>query len=175
MERVLRGSLAEIFGELAPRYFGAPPPLPLPAALRQPTDIIVHPSRLKDLREFLGDPLATFRSAEQAELLEKMQSRRNHVLAILQAGQGKTFLTMMQAKMYYSRVTTLVILPLSGLHNDYVRRAKAHNVTISRWLPNSKFNPDASIIYVSVEHAGLVEFQKYVSAIVCECQIDAIV
>ncbi|THH06224.1 hypothetical protein EW146_g9677, partial [Bondarzewia mesenterica] len=124
-EMSIRDTLTTIMADLVPRYFGPPPP-PRPAeALRQCSTIFVHPQRIQHLREFLGDPHATFRHPEQAELVEKMQSRQNHILAILPCGTGKTFMMLFQAKMYDSDKVMVIILPLSGLHSDFCRRARA--------------------------------------------------
>jgi hypothetical protein len=85
------------------------------------------------------------------------------LLAILPAGAGKTFLVMMQAKMYHSHLMTMMVLPLSGLHQDLERRARQHEVSIARWMPGEKFNSDVMMIFVSVEHAGFEEFLMYVT------------
>jgi hypothetical protein len=161
-KRIMSKVLTNIMSDLAQCYFGPAPPLRLPEALRQPTSIVVHPSRLSDLRSFLKDGKAFFRYPEQAKLVEKMQARQNHILAVLPAGAGKMFLVMMQAKMYHSHLMTMMVLPLLGLHQDLERRAREHEVSIARWMLGEKFNPDIMMIFVSVEHAGFEEFLMYV-------------
>ncbi|ETW75605.1 hypothetical protein HETIRDRAFT_416598 [Heterobasidion irregulare TC 32-1] len=47
-----------------------------------------------------------------------MQSRQNHLLAILPCGIGKTFMLLFQAKIYDYNKVTILLLPLSGLHAD---------------------------------------------------------
>jgi hypothetical protein len=164
-ERIMRQSLTEIMSELVPRYFGPPPPLQPPEALRQISTIMVHPSRRRALRTFLGDETATL-PPEQGELLEKMLARQNHILAILPAGAGKTLMVFLQCKMYNADLTAVMVLPLSGLHADLEYRAKKHGVSISRWLPGGKFNPNVMLVYVSIEHASFGEFLTQVSSLI---------
>ncbi|THH13339.1 hypothetical protein EW146_g6867 [Bondarzewia mesenterica] len=123
-----------------------PPPRPS-EALRQRSTIAVHPQRLFDLRKFLDDPTASFRCPEQAELIEKMQARQNHILAILPCGIGKTFMVLFQAKVYDYDKVTVVLLPISGLHADFQRRSNELRVAYAEWTADKPYNPDVSIVF----------------------------
>ena len=157
-EIFISATLTNIMADLTNRYFPPPPPLRPSEALRQRSMVLVHPQRILDLRIFLGDPNASFRHPEQAELVEKMQSRQNHLLAILPCGIGKTFMVLFQAKIYDYDKVTILLLPLSGLHADFRRRADQCSVSYSEWLPDGHFNPNVSVIYVSIEHASFDTF-----------------
>lgn len=125
------------------------------------SEIIISPHRLSQLRSFLRDPSASFKCPEQAALLELMIRREQSVLAVLGTGTGKTMIVLLQAKLQPD-LTTLVILPLSSLHDDLKRRCIDLGVSYSRWQPNGKFNPDVNLISVSIEHLGFQDFQKFV-------------
>lgn len=132
------------------------------ATLRPVSDVSVHPSRLKDLRKFLRDPKAQFTTPEQGVLLEHALAGRDNVLGILGTAFGKTTLIMMMAKMYAQARVTVVVLPLSALHDDLDRRAKAHGLHISRWSPQ-EFNPNVNIITVAVEYLAHPQFRSLVA------------
>jgi hypothetical protein len=125
------------------------------------SDLNIHPYRLLQLRDFLKNPSAQFSCPEQAVLLELMLLRRQSILAIIGTGLGKTFTVLMQASLQPSLVT-IVILPLSTLHDDFKRRAADLRVSYSQWCPNGKFNMNVSVISVSIEHLGFPDFIKYV-------------
>jgi superfamily II DNA helicase RecQ len=124
-------------------------------------DINIAPSRLQELRNFLKNPSATFTCPEQAILLEMMIRRSHSVLAILGTGLGKTLVILMQASLQKTLVT-IVILPLSSLHDDLKRRALQLGVSYSRWQPNGKFNPNVNVVSVSIEHLGFSNFIRLV-------------
>lgn len=123
--------------------------------------ITLPPYRLHQLRSFLVNPNAQFTCPEQAALLELMIQRTRSVLGILGTGFGKTFIILMQAWLQ-KQLVTIVILPLSSLHDDLKRRAGELKVSYSRWAPNGKFNENVQVLSVSIEHLGFPEFVKYV-------------
>ncbi|KAF8868612.1 hypothetical protein CPB84DRAFT_1857350 [Gymnopilus junonius] len=125
------------------------------------SDIQVPPSRLSDLRRFLCRSDASFSCPEQAILLELMIRGEQSVLGILGTGTGKTTAVMLYAKMYSRGKTTLVVLPLSGLHADLDRRARSFGISISRWRRDGKYNSEAAIIYVSIEDVANDEFKPW--------------
>jgi superfamily II DNA helicase RecQ len=151
----------ELFVGLAATYFPAVPAVPRYNTLLPATSVIVHPSRLADLRTFLGNPNARFRSPKQGEIIELMRARKRHLLAILACDYGKTTVILMQIKMYDSHLVTIVILPLSGLHRDFRTRAHSYGISAAEWLPGvNTFNDSVSLIYASVEHAIYPEFYE---------------
>jgi len=121
------------------------------------SEITIHPSCLTQLREFLKNPSANFKCPEQAVLLELMICREHSVLAVLGTGTWKTMIVLMQA-MLQPGLVTILILPLSSLHDDIKRRAQALGVLYSRWDPKGKYNPNVSVVSVSIEHLGFDGF-----------------
>ncbi|KAF8963704.1 hypothetical protein BDZ97DRAFT_1919490 [Flammula alnicola] len=161
LEDRTREAVMNCMAEVVAAYFPKPRPPLDDNILRAISDVSVHPSRLKDLRVFLKSPTADFSCAEQGVLLELMIQGKQSILGILGTGTGKTTVVMMHAKMYGKGRVTVIILPLSGLHADLERRAHAFSVSLSRWVPSGKFNPDVNIVYVSIEHLGFDGFQSY--------------
>ena len=154
-ETVMKG-----MAEMSHTYF----PKVVPDLVKDTFDIskiILPPCRLQQLRSFLVRPNAQFTCPEQAVLLELMMQRSLSVLAILGTGFGKTFIILMQAWLQKDLVT-IVILPLSSLHDDLKRRAGELKVSYSRWAPNGKFNENVQILSVSIEHLGFSDFVTYV-------------
>ena len=125
------------------------------------SELIIPPCRLQQLRHFLRNPTAQFSCHEQAVLLELMLRRTQNVLAVLGTGLGKTLAVLMQATLQNDLVT-IVVLPMSSLHDDFKRRALELGVSYSRWNTNGKFNPDVNVISVSIEHLGFSAFANYV-------------
>lgn len=125
------------------------------------SDVAIPPTRLQDLCNFLKKPDTNFSCPEQAIFLELMLQRTRSVLAILGTGSGKTLVVLMQAKLQ-QHLVTIVVLPLSTLHDDLRRRATSLGVSYSRWSPNGKTNTDVSLMSVSIEHLGFPLFIKYI-------------
>jgi len=143
------------------RYFPKPPRPLDDNHLRPVSDISPHPSRLQSLRDFLRDPNAQFSCPEQAILLELMCQGKESVLGILGTGKGKTMVVLLYAHMYAQRGVTVVVLPLSSLHDDFARRARERGVRAAQWSPTGKHNADVQIVYVSIEHMTFHGFQRY--------------
>lgn len=158
----------QIFAEMLMKFWPKPP-IPFGSAnLRPVADIMVHPSRRRDLRRFLRDPKAKFSTPEQGVLLEYILEGRESILGILGTGFGKTTLIMMLAKMYAHGKITVVVLPLSALHADLEARARQYGLVASRWSPDpSKFNPNAAIITCAVEYLEFPAFHEYVMHLIC--------
>jgi hypothetical protein len=100
LEAKNKAFLNKIIAQLAAHYF-PPQILSTSTSLRQRSRIIVHPSRIQDLRTFLGDSRASFKYPEQAELVELMQARESNILAVLPCAGGKTFMIMFQVCVLY--------------------------------------------------------------------------
>jgi superfamily II DNA helicase RecQ len=160
----LTNVVKQIFAEVLTKFWPKPP-IPFGSAnLRPVSDILVHPSRRRDLRKFFGDPKAKFSTPEQGVLLEYILEGRENILGILGTGFGKTTLIMMLAKMYANGKITVVVLPLSVLHGDLEARARQHGLDVSRWNPDpAKFNDNANIITCAVEYLEFEAFHQYVN------------
>jgi hypothetical protein len=162
LEDRAKEAVLDAMADVLARYFPkAPRPLD-DNHLRPVSDISPHPSRLQSLRNFRRDPNAQFTCPEQAILLELMCQGKESVLGILGTGKGKTTVVLLYAHMYGQRGVTVVILPLSTLHDDFARRAQKSGVRAARWTPTGKHNRDVEVLYVSIEHIMFREFQTYV-------------
>ncbi|KAJ6497931.1 hypothetical protein DFH09DRAFT_1103329 [Mycena vulgaris] len=166
-ETSLKDTLASTFAELATVYFPKPPPPPLPHSLRPISALQVHPSRLHALRDLLKKPHAIFHGP-QGELVEKMQARGRHVLAILACDSGKTTMIMFQAKKFDAHLVTLVILPLSGLHRDFHKRATEHDLKIAVFDPHAFLLARIGWILTNFKFARTLQLQKLLARIVID-------
>ena len=160
LEDMVQETVMKAMAEMSHTYF----PKVIPNLSNDTLDISkinIPPVRLHQLRTFLKKPTAQFTCPEQAVLLELMLLRKESVLAVLGTATGKTFVLLLQAALQRDLVT-VVVLPLSSLHDDLKRRAASLNVSYGQWLPNDKFNSNVCVISVSIEHLGFPEFSKYV-------------
>ena len=148
----MESTVHALMAECAALYFPPPSRHLTPAALRQPTNVNPHPSLIHSLRDFLQDPSADFRTADQAIVVQKLLLRLDPLLVVCSAGIGKTFLVFFVAKMFDADKITVVFLPLLSLQSDFVRRARQHRVCVERWSASPNFNPTGGIVYFSVEH-----------------------
>ena len=114
---------------------------------------------------FLSNPKASFKTPEQAEALEVAINRQEHLLLIGPTAMGKSLVYMLPAATYDRTLVTLVLLPLSSLHQDFQRRCQASNISSSRWEPGLPSPPHTSIVYVSPEHAQRKEFSDYATGL----------
>ncbi|KAJ7076529.1 hypothetical protein C8R44DRAFT_863362 [Mycena epipterygia] len=162
----LKEAVNSTFAEAASIYFPPPPPPRPPYALRPASSVLVDPSRLVALRKFLRKDDALFRCAEQGELLEKIQTKKNHILAVLACDFGKTTMIMLNVQQFDPHLVTLVILPITGLVREFHRRAVQHDIKIGVFNPaNIQYNPTEQIVYVSIEFAGGDSFIDYAVAL----------
>ena len=83
--------------------------------------------------------------------VEELISGKANVLGILGTGFGKTTAIMFLAKVFSAGKSTLVIMPLASLHEDFHQRARNYGLSAERWKKNGKFNTCASIITAAVE------------------------
>ncbi|KAJ7719557.1 hypothetical protein DFH07DRAFT_1009590 [Mycena maculata] len=174
--RRFKDTLTGLFADLAATYFPAPPPPPAPHALRAISSVLVDPSRLLALRNFLRDDNASFHCPEQGELVEKMNARKKHILAVLPCDFGKTTMILFLAKMYDPHLVTMVILPLSGLHRDFFRRAADESIATAEYDPaHPELLTAVSVLCVSVEHAVDDAFIKYSQKLVQQRRLARIV
>lgn len=158
----IRATTTESMAEASRIYFPPPPPPTGSNAIRPLSDVVVHPSRLVKFRSFLGKPTAQWSCPEQGVLLEHLIYGKENILAVLGTAAGKTTLIVFLAHEYAKGKTIVVVLPLAALHSDFHRRAVQHNLTVSKWNINGKFNPHAHIVTASIEDLKHQDFIKYV-------------
>lgn len=151
VERAVCTTMTESMADAAMIYFPAPPAPSEQGRLLPVADVAVHPSRLRDLRSFLGDPSAQWSCTLQGALLELILAGRQNLLAVLATGFGKTTLIMMISKMYAPTKTILVVLPLMSLHEDFHFRARKVGLIVDQFRLYGAFHRHANIVTVPVE------------------------
>lgn len=145
----------------ASRVFFPPPPVPSSISSLAPvSDIAVHPSRLRHLREFMDDSDASFTCPQQGVLLEHILDGKQNILGVLATGFGKTTLIMMISKMYASTKTIVMVLPLLALHENVHERARNFGLATEQWKPGPECNRVANIVTVGIEMIGIKQFHE---------------
>jgi hypothetical protein len=145
----MKSTVSETMAEFSLLYF-PPPPRPrnfLPIV----SDVDVHPSRLAAFRRFIGKPDAQWSCPEQAIFVEYLVGGHENVLGIIGTGFGKTTVIMFVSKTYSQGKSTVVIMPLAALHEDFHVRARSYGLKASRWNISGKYDPTAHIITAAVE------------------------
>ncbi|KAJ7899762.1 hypothetical protein B0H13DRAFT_2336919 [Mycena leptocephala] len=150
-------------------YWPRPKPTYSPHDVRPISDVRPHGSRLPALRQVLPD--FKVRCHETMVLVEKMIARETNVLVNMGCGTGKTLIGLVAAKAFANGRKTIFILPHSGLHQDFRRRARDLTITHSKWDPKGEFNSDVEIIYAAVEHIDFESFQIYLHDL---CNMDRV-
>ena len=116
----------------------------------------------KELCSFLKDADANFTCQAQKDAVFEAHRNVDDLVVCLGTGRGKSFIFQLAA--YMERSTggqTIVIVPLVALLEDHIRRCRALGLAVSRW--SEKDSTDHSILFLSVEHVGTTQFQKYLS------------
>ena len=132
-----------------------------PSSTPQRDLYIPHASLLTDLRDFLGDPSAVFKTPEQAEALEVVKAGGRHLLLIGPTAMGKSLVYQLPAAQR-DYGTTCVLLPLSPLRQETERKCQALGITCSQWEPDLDEKPKTKIVYVSPEDAQTAKFTDYI-------------
>ncbi|KAF7334002.1 hypothetical protein MVEN_02305000 [Mycena venus] len=132
LEGVVETQVAKSIIQSQALYYPTPKPIYAAHELHDISDIQPHPSRDSAMKEAMGSKWHGFSCPEQAIALEKMLTRTTNVIYIGACGTGKTFLMLSAAKVFGGSGTTIVILPHSGLHLDFIRRADEMQVTWSK-------------------------------------------
>lgn len=121
---------------------------------------IPRPSLIRMLRDFLGIKSATFKTPEQAEVLDIVMAGDRHLLLVGPTAMGKSLVYMLPAAQRDYGIAC-VLLPLSALHMDFERRCRDLKLESSRWPPAVNEQPRTKIVYVSPEHTQTSKFVNY--------------
>jgi superfamily II DNA helicase RecQ len=101
------------------------------------------------LRNFLGNPSATFKTPQQAEALEVVMAGDRHLLLVGPTAMGKSLVYMLPAAQCNYGITC-VLLPLSALHLDFNRRCNNLNIETlgaEGVLPSGQIESFLRVIY----------------------------
>ena len=147
-------------------------------ALTQPVTHMMHPSRLRDLRTFLGDISAGFKDPQQSLALELIRGEEPSLLIIRPTGKelvpffficsystpgsGKTLPIFMSIGLYDGGATTVMILPLVAMHEEYKCRAKRYGLACQTWTIDcaSDIATAPQLLLVGVENCSCPALQR---------------
>ncbi|KAJ6462643.1 hypothetical protein C8R47DRAFT_96617 [Mycena vitilis] len=161
LEKVIDTRITRMTRESQALHFPRPIPIYGPHDMPPTARIKPHASHLAALRKFCFGPNFSWRFGEQAVFVETMVEQQDNVLSIKRCGAGKTLLELGVTKVFAGEKKTVFILPHSGLHEDFRRRADEFKIPNSKWEPKDDFNPDAKVIYAAVEHMDFEAFKKF--------------
>lgn len=131
---------------------------------------------LTALRKFLGKPDASFSSPLQGQALEAILARKTNLLVVLPTGHGKSLLIFLPAKMFEEDKTTVVVVPLRALHEDFKRRATQHGIRYNQWTPHQSIEACCvPLVFVSVEHAAVPQFSEFLSSLIAYGRLSRVV
>jgi superfamily II DNA helicase RecQ len=129
---------------------------------------------VEGLRLYLANPLATFKTIQQARAVEVLSRGNPHVLIVMPTSAGKSAIYMSPGYVENAGFR-LVVLPYRSLLDQVVQDAK------SKGLPYSTFpSPDidlfhSHLIFVSLEHCADIEFRTWIEAVKASNLLRAIV
>jgi len=113
---------------------------------------------LNGLRKLYKDDKATFKSIEQAEASKVVLRRKEHLLAILPTGGGKSLLW--QLPIFLEKdVTSVVILPYVVLVEQVEAQCIKLGLSYQVWENDGIDDRIPQVLIVAVEHAIMLEFQ----------------
>lgn len=151
-------------------------------SLTQPVTHMMHPSRLRDLRAFLKDDCATFKDPQQSLALELIRGKEPSLLVVgptgvegscvicfvcscSALGSGKTLPIFMSAALYDSGTTTVLILPLAAMHEEYKCRAKRYGLACRTWSMDCDIATAPQLLLVAVENCLWPELQNHIETL----------
>ena len=126
----------------------------------------LHPRYPAAVQALYDDPNATFRSPEQAALTHHLFEVKDHVLAILPTGAGKSLAMMLPSKVEKSGITA-VIVPFVALLQDLRRRFTELKIPFCEWRGKRSVTNvtlrNSRIVLVQVENAATTEFSDWIT------------
>jgi hypothetical protein len=152
--------------------------------LTQPVTHMMHPSRLRDLRAFLKDDSATFKDPQQSLALELIRGKEPSLLVVGPTGaecllrfirfvgscptqgSGKTLPIFMSAALYDGGATTVLILPLAAMHDEYKCRARHYGLACQTWTTSYDIATAPQLLLVAVENCPWPELQDHIATLI---------
>lgn len=116
---------------------------------------------LDALRTLLGRPDADWTSPEQRQGVLAVLECQTDILAIMATGSGKTMLTLIPIILQPNK-TTVVILPLNSLLDDYCRRLDEFSIPYEVFR-NQRLQGQANLIIVSADKAISSDWKQAIS------------
>jgi hypothetical protein len=124
------------------------------------------------LQDFLCDKDALFTCKEQELLIRSVLLKIPYILSVLATNKGKTLSYFLTAALATSNIT-VVVLPLVGLKQDVLRRAKEYNVPCCIYEDSNNF---LNLTLVSIETVLLnTRFNHSLTRLISSNKIDRII
>ena len=119
------------------------------------------------LKKTLQNPLATWTSQVQLQLLKHMHSDNRSTLGIMPTGSGKSMGFYLPAKSFNSDMVTVVICPFKSLVHQVRATADSMGISSVVWTQKRDWNnaKPVPLLIVSGNACGTKEFVKYVLSI----------
>jgi hypothetical protein len=129
-------------------------------------DIVETPSDISEdralgmLRRLLGQGEAQWTCGEQRDAVQAAIVRRQDVLAIIKTGAGKSMIPIIPA-MLEKNMTTVIVLPLKSLVDDYVRKLNDMRVPFEHFDGSTaRLRGTTSLILVSADMAKTAQWKQ---------------
>ena len=116
---------------------------------------------LDALRTLLGKPDADWTSPQQRQGVLAVLECQKDILAIMATGSGKTMLTLIPVLVQPNK-TTVAILPLNSLMDDYCRRLDEFSIPYEVF-DNQRLQGQANLIIVSADKATTSDWKHAIS------------
>jgi superfamily II DNA helicase RecQ len=114
---------------------------------------------LNGLKELYNNSNAKFKSIEQAKAVEVVFQRKQHLLAVLPTGGGKSLLWQLPISLERN-MTSVVILPYVVLVEQVEEQCIQLGLSYEVWENKGLNDQVPQVIIVAVEHAIMLEFQS---------------
>ena len=135
----------------------------------------VNATALKYLKKLYDDPIARFKSSEQALAVRLALQKRSDVLVILPTGGGKSLVFQLAASIE-STLTTVLIIPFVALLDEMAERCSDMGLQTTIYQPGKDLRTARSqIIIAGAEHAVSSDFQLLLVQLESSKQLSRIV
>ena len=123
------------------------------------------------LQEFLDNPEAKYNTPEQKALVKAILLKVPFIIGVLPTNSGKTFSFLLTCSLQNSKVT-IAIIPLVGLKQNILSKAREYNIEASDYNKDSNFS---NLTLVSVETLLSEDFLVKLEALNRREQLDRII
>jgi hypothetical protein len=189
-------SLAESYASVV-NLFATEKVFPKRTELPQLTSVMTHPYMLRQLRQFMGEGQSStlgFRNINQALVTQYMYERSRHIAYISATGKypynptgiwieiyqehpgsGKTIPGLLCAKYLDEGRTTVWILPLRSMHEQYYTRSHHYGMTCETWTAGASASHPPTNLLVTIESTQSTQFHHYMSQLLAQDRVARIV
>jgi superfamily II DNA or RNA helicase len=122
-----------------------------------------EPRVLAKFREFMGDDqqLMGFMNVQQAQAAQLMVEGKRSFALITPTGSGKTMPGLLASKSFDRGRTTVWILPILAMHEQYLNRCRRYRLTCDKWHPSSTVPNTPQNLLVTIEATESERFHQF--------------